>query len=91
LYPLFSFISTLLISALILATNITGMEILAKTVLYVQFISLIISIWLPVANPVISIWINRPYRDAVRKFLVCFKQNPVNVTKVQPFSQHQIV
>jgi hypothetical protein len=37
--------------------------------LHVQFFYNMMCAWIAVANPIVSIWINRPYRDAVIKFI----------------------
>jgi hypothetical protein len=44
--------------------------------------------WITVANPIVSIWINRPYRDAVKKliknFIDKFKQTSANTIHPNP-------
>jgi hypothetical protein len=75
----------LAIFALIVIMNITGIQSLAKIIMYLQIFSFLARNWLPIVNPMVSIWINRPYRDAVKKFVASlFKKH--SITPVQPLS-----
>jgi hypothetical protein len=54
--------------------------------LQVQFFYCMSAPWISVINPIVSIWINRPYRDAVAvKKLVhsLFKKNPMTIHPLQ--------
>src|SRR4051812_94676 len=62
--------------ALALTFIISEIEMMATIILFVGFFTAILFAWLPVVNPIVSIWINRPYRDAVSKFIATiFKKN----------------
>jgi hypothetical protein len=43
--------------------------------------------WVFVINPIVSIWINRPYREAAKKLINrLWKKNLATITMVQPTS-----
>jgi hypothetical protein len=56
---------------------------------YLQMINSLIVFWLPVANALVSIWINRPYREAVQKLFsktlyIFTKKNSANIVHPNP-------
>jgi hypothetical protein len=66
--------------------NLTGIKYLAKVIMHIQTVGYIAGNWLPVLNPLVSIWINKPYRDASKQLLGrLFKNN--SITPVQPLNQ----
>jgi hypothetical protein len=47
--------------------------------LHLEFFCSMLYPWITVINPLVSIWINRPYRDAVKKLIYkIFKSNLAN-------------
>jgi hypothetical protein len=84
-----AFFLVFLTFALTWALNIMGMsiQIIEKLIVYEQYATFLIYNWLPVANPIVSIWINRPYRDAVKKLVASLSKKHTAVTPVQPLNQ----
>jgi hypothetical protein len=80
-------IFNLLRVALFMAMKMTGADILEKIVMYEQTVGFLYNHWIPVANPIVSIWNNRPYRDAVKKIFgkILKTKTPVT-TLVKPFA-----
>jgi hypothetical protein len=78
-----------LTSALIWTLNITGIEmpIMEKIILYEQYVAFLFYNWLPIANPVVGMWINRPYRDAVKNFICTLIKKNSQITPVQTINQ----
>jgi hypothetical protein len=84
-YPLSAFLSLMIVSFLIVAMNIVAKEMLARITMSVLFLILLVANWLPVGNPIVSIWINTPYRDAVKKFFAnLFKRNTNSISPAIP-------
>jgi hypothetical protein len=92
LFHFLNFIFTLFIFAIYLVMAlISGIEMVTAkiTILFVGFFATLLFSWLPVVNPIVSIWINRPYRDAVRKFIgrILRKTSTATTATVHPFNQ----
>jgi hypothetical protein len=76
----------LAIFGLILVMNIAEIKTLANIIMYLQSFGFLNANWIPMINPVVSIWINRPYRDAVKKFFAkIFNKN--SLTTVHPLNE----
>jgi hypothetical protein len=67
------------------AMNIAEIKSLAKIIMYLQIFAFLGGNWIPIVNPMVSIWINRPYRDAVKKFVASIYKND-SITPVQPLT-----
>jgi hypothetical protein len=84
--PLLTLIYIVAIFSLILVMNITGIKYVPKIIMFVQIVGFLGCTWIPIANPIVGIWINRPYRDATKiMFARLFKKN--SATTVQPLNQ----
>jgi hypothetical protein len=79
----------MLLSPLVIAMKMMiAKEMLEKLIIFIQYVSIVMANWLPVINPLVSIWINKPYRDAIKKFLAnlsIFNKN--SVVPVQPINE----
>jgi hypothetical protein len=66
--------------------KLTEIELLSRVIMFILYTTLLIASWYLVVNPIVGIWINKPYRDAVQKmFARLFKKN--SVTPVVPLNQ----
>jgi hypothetical protein len=86
LFQCLNFVIILVIFMVFMAMNFTRFEFLQKMLLYIQYCGFLMLNWLPVASPMTSIWINTPYRDAVKKFVTRLFKNHA-ITPVQHLTQ----
>jgi hypothetical protein len=69
-----------------MAMKMTGADIIEKILMYEQSVGFLFFHWISVANPIVSIWNNRPYRDAVKKIFGSILKTKSPVTTVKPFN-----
>jgi hypothetical protein len=88
MFPLLVLLFLLGKLVLFMAAKMIGADIIEKILMYEQCVAFLFYNWIPVANPIVSIYNNRPYRDAVKKILLR-KIHKIKspVTTVQPFNQ----
>jgi hypothetical protein len=88
LMPMLTFPIMLILFPLFVAMKIARIEseFVMKTIAFMHYFFYLILNWLPLANPMVSIWINRPYRDAVKKCICGIFKSNSTITPIQPLN-----
>jgi hypothetical protein len=64
-----------------------GIPMLSTIIMHEHYFAFLLGNWVPAVNPLVSIWINRPYRDAVSKFIGSLFRKNTAASAVHPLNQ----